>query len=177
MEGYAIKQGEIMRLLPQYAENIIVGTICNAVFDWYVTDIDVWYMDLHILQEGYRQQGYEINIDNPLSIRCGVPILDKDGFLILKERMTDYLYTVEDLRTVLLMLKEESEDWKFDMTPSIYINFDTNSLYTAYRETISFQSYVPRNWSGICREFLDVIPLTKRYWVDKNGNNLFSSAW
>lgn len=164
-----------MKLLPQYAENIIVGTMCDGIFDWYVTDPDVWYMNLYILQEGYKRHGLEINIHNPSSVRFDIPILDKDNFSILKKRIVDYSYTVKDLHTVLLMQREESQDWIFDMTPSIYINFDTNTLYNAYRETISFEGYVPQNWKGVCSEFLNIIPSAERYWVDENMQNMFSN--
>ena len=33
-------------LKPKYAENIIVATVYKNVFNWYVTDKELWLMDL-----------------------------------------------------------------------------------------------------------------------------------
>ena len=46
------------------------------------------------------------------------------------------------------------------------MNFDNKTLYSAYREMANYEFYASNGWNSEYREFLDLIPLEKQYWIN-----------
>jgi len=166
-----------MKLIPKYAENIIVGTICNDNFSWYVTEKDCWFLDLFALKEAYKRKGYIIDISNPLDIRNGFPVLNKQSFIQFESKIREYSYVSPDLHEILLMLRDDYPDsWIYEMRPSLLIDFDNQILYNYYYEPLAFEEYVPDSWKGTYQEILPHIPVSERYWITSEGENLFRDS-
>ena len=162
-----------MKMIPKYAENIIVGTICDHNFSWYVTEKDFWFLDLYALKEAYRRKGYDIDIND--GIRGRFPVLDKDSFIHFRQEIQDYLCSTSDLRGLLIALKDDSsQSWIYEMRPSLLIDFDNRVLYNFYYEPEAFENLVPKGWTGLYQNFYNNVPVSEQYWISENGTSICS---
>jgi len=66
-----------------------------------------------------------------------------------------------------------NDEWHYDLSPSLYIDFDKKILYSAYREMDNYENYAPKGWHAEAREFLQNIPLCDRYWVEEKNKSYF----
>jgi hypothetical protein len=168
----------MVELLPRYPTNIIVGTLCNNIFSWYVTERDPWFLNLYILRDAYEKKfGSDIDSYNPLNdpayIRYGFPILDKKAFEVFQGRLNKYRCFAAELKEWIPLIREDDDALEgrcFAMWPSLYINFDSNIIYNCYYEPEAFEAYLPEGWTGVYEDFRDLIPVEQQYWV---GENLF----
>jgi len=166
-----------MKLLPKYAQNIIVATICDNVFSWYVTEKDVWFLDLHLLKDAYKNKGYDINIAETSSIRYGFPVLDEQTFAAFKTKIDEYRCQTSQLCELLTVAVDDCpESRPYELYPSLLVDFDRKVLHNCYYEPEAFENFVPIGWKGADRDFLDDIPMSERFWVAADGKNLFQNT-
>lgn len=153
---------------PIYAEQLVVAIKKSNKMDWYILDKDYCFLDYKKLEDAYRRKGYDVFIDD--APRFGLKIVNEftcDSFL---ECIIDYKISTESLKQ---MLNEEScYNDKLAYNPSMYIDFDDKKLYSNYSEPESFEAFVPDGWEGEYRDFSDLVPENKRFWLDKDGNSL-----
>lgn len=146
-------------LKPKYAENIIVATVYKNVFNWYVTDKELWLMDLT----------YDpIYCDE----RDNIIVLDENTAEKFLNNIKNYKMTTNQLKELFINnLKFNEEDALYNFAPSIYINFDERCLYSSYPENIFFQEYVPQKWTGEyvnISSLINFINYDNRYWIINN---------
>jgi hypothetical protein len=167
-----------MKLLPKYPEHIIVAVKYSNSFSWYVTNHDPWFLDLNILKAAYKEKfGIDIDINASSDIRCGISLLDESTFGIFKGRISEFRYSTGDLRELLYMMIEDSPKlWRYEMQPSLFVDFDAKVLYNNYYETVSFENYVPPNWHGSCADIRILIPFEARYWITDDGYDYFADT-
>ncbi len=161
-----------MELIPEYARNIIVGTMCNNIFSWYVTDKYPWLLNLYILRDAYKKKfGMDTDLDDPSDIRYGFPVLDKISFEVFQEKLSKYHCSVAELKEWIPLIRDDDPDgWRYTMRPSLYINFDLGILYNCYYEPQAFENYLPEGWYGVYEDFRHLIPIEHQYWI---GEDLF----
>lgn len=158
------EEGISMKLLPKYAENIIVALIDKGEFFWYITDKEIWYLDYLKRIERFEKGGYPIDLNYIDEARKDLFVLDQDNIEIFKTRIKDFEVSTEALIHYTEKMKHEDVDWYYDLSPSLYINFDRKILYSAYREPAAYEYDIPSGWYGEYRDFLDEIPEEYRYW-------------
>jgi len=162
-----------MKIIPEYAENIIVALVHNGSLSWYITDKEIWYMDYEKRIREFEENGYSINTEYIDDLRKGLLVLDKNCINVFEERLSDFKVDVHELKSFLIGEREINKEWHYDLSPSLYIDFDKRIFYSAYREMTSYESYVPKGWKAEYKEFLEVIPLQERYWIDEKNINYF----
>lgn len=160
------------RLIPDFNENIIVGVFYNGIFSWFVTDKEIWFLDYRKRIDAFKEKGFDIEeyIDE---IRKDALILNSDNASIFMQRVEKYKIESEQLRELLeknRILKDDS--WRYDFYPSLYVNFDTNKLYSLYSEPASYEEYAPANWEAKYFNFMELIPYNYKYWLNKECKNL-----
>lgn len=161
-------------LVPSYNENIIVGVVYNKKFDWYLTENEIWFLDYKTRIEAFEQIGYKINLENIADERKGLLVLDSSNASIFLERIEQYRVETEWLRELLIeKINMKDEDYVYDFCPSLYVNFDDRNFISYYPEPAFYEKYMPPHWKGIYIDFLNLVPENKRYWMGKNGNNMF----
>lgn len=165
-----------MKVIPAYAENIIVTIIYNGNHSWYITDKEIWYMDYEKRIRKFEESGYAVNIDYIDDLRKELLILDVSTIGIFKERLIDFKVGTEELKNFLNNIKDKNEDWYYDLSPSLYIDFDKKILYSAYREMDSYENYAPKGWHAEYKEFLENVPLQERYWIDEENRSCFEKV-
>ncbi|MBC2248581.1 hypothetical protein HCB49_01005 [Listeria sp. FSL L7-0123] len=151
-------------LIPEYAENIIVGVKYNGSFNWYITDTELWYLD-------YNQAGYSIE---------EYPKERKNMSILNENTANSFLINIESFKSSTNSLKQNffkelnqnKEEATYNYNPSILIDFDNQILYSNYPESISFEEYLPDNWNGYFQRFFENIPQKYRYWEEHNTNFL-----
>lgn len=161
-----------MKMTPKYAENIIVLTKYKKSYRWFVTEKDIWFLDMKKLISAYIDNGFEIHNPNDFSDRYNISIVNEDTAEEFLYRISEFETNNEELRKSLL---QRTNDYISDMTPSLYVDFDEKKLISYYPEPASYEVYVPDNWVGTYEEFTEQIPRNYRYWI-VNGHNAFFSA-
>ncbi|MBC1737729.1 hypothetical protein [Listeria seeligeri] len=151
-------------LIPEYAENIIVGVKHRDRFNWYISDTELWYLD-------YSQAGYSIK-EYPEE-RKNISVLNEDTAITFLRNIEKYKVSTNSIK--LNFLKELSSDREgaiYNYNPSILIDFDNQTFYSNYPESISFEEYIPDNWIGHFQRFSEQIPQEYRYWEEDGINYL-----
>ncbi|MCM3225732.1 hypothetical protein [Terribacillus saccharophilus] len=161
-----------MKMNPKYAENIIVLTKYKKLFRWFVTEKDIWFLDMRKLVAAYIDNGFEIHNPDDFSDRYNISIVNEDTAEEFLYRISEFEANNEELRKSLL---QRTNDHISEMTPSLYVDFDEKKLISYYPEPASYEVYVPDNWVGTYEEFTEQIPRDYRYWI-VNGHNAFFSA-
>ncbi|MGM7723474.1 hypothetical protein [Metabacillus sp. Hm71] len=145
-----------------YAETIIVGVLYKNNWYWYVTDKEIWFLDLKKLEKAFIDAGYEINIEGDYSDRFNIPIVNRQTAEEFINHLEEYKVTTNQLRK--MMLEELSVDELDKYHPALFVNFDTETLISNFPEPASFEAYVPENWKGLYRDFIEDVPMNERYW-------------
>lgn len=162
-----------MKMFPEYAQNIIVAVIYKGELTWYVTDKDIWYLDYRKRLEDFKKNGYTISLDYMDDTRKDLLVVDTSNVMTFKEKIRQFEVTTTELREYVEQQKQENDEWYYDCSPSLYINFDAQVLYSAYREMSNYEDYAPQGWKSEFAEFLGYIPLQNCYWLDDEITNFF----
>ena len=161
-----------MLVKPKYAMNIIVGVIYKDSFKWYITDKELWFLDLRKLIRAYEAKGLKIPNKEDFSERYDIDILNKENASIFLEFIEDYQVSTYELNNLLI---EKQYDNIAEIVPSLFVDFDREILKSNYPEPASYEYFVPDEWMGKYEGFMNQIPLEERYWMKENIN-LFSEV-
>ncbi|MED3916469.1 hypothetical protein [Priestia megaterium] len=159
-------------LEPIYAENVIVGVIHKKQFQWYVTDRELWYLDyVKFAQASESHLAADEYIEPE---RKGIEVLNNENAELFLQRIESYK---ADAATLLKLfenkIESKGEEDVLDFSPSFLVDFDQKAFYSMFPEPASFEEYVPSDWKGMYEDFTDLIPKIEKYWVNKDGENLF----
>lgn len=150
---------------PLYTEIIVTGIIYKGIFNWYVGERDIWYLNYQI--ELMPEEFYPIQ-------RKGIPVLDElmaEKFLM---NMDEQMYSTVTLRQMFLSDSLiYGDEAIYDYRPCFLIDFDNQRFYSAFPELSSFEEQIPEHWTGYFKGFSDLIPLDYHYWKDENGIDFF----
>lgn len=155
--------------IPKYAETIIVLVKYKTSYRWFVTDKELWFLDLRKLIASYLKKGFEIHIPEDFSDRFDIAIVNEDNAEVFFNNISDLEVSKKELKRIL---EQGTYSHISDMWPSLYVNFDEKKLISYYPEPASYELFVPNGWVGKYEKFLENIPEEYRYWVI-HGENLF----
>ena len=148
----------------KYGENIVVAFKYKNQYSWYISDLELWYIN-------YEEAGY--NLDQIDKERLRSPILLPENILYFLEDMQKYSYDLSELRNVFANeYKTDKLNAIYDFAPSLLVDMDNLLLYSYYAEYISFEEYISAPWIAKYQHFLDLIPREYRFWTDI-GDNVF----
>ncbi|UQZ77300.1 hypothetical protein C2I17_23655 [Niallia circulans] len=155
-------------LKPEYAQNIIVGVKTSSQFSWYLTERDVWILDIVKYKKLYERNGFSFDMDFALSLRNNISVVNEKNYRLYLQEYTDYIVPTSELKKLV-----EHQDYGstiLELRPSLFIDFNQKKLLSLYPELLPFENYVPNNWSGIREDFTSYIPEEERYWIFDNIN-------
>ena len=166
-----------MKIIPKYAEDVIVGVIFNKEFHWYVTEYDYWFLDKVKRKNIFTSEGAIHNVDNH-SNRFDIPVLNEETAATFLMKIKEYQVSVDELRHLLEKRVKEIvyADDILDLNPSFLVNFDTQEFFSCFPEMIFFENYVPDGWKGENRDFFPDIQEQYRYW-EINGRDLLDYCY
>lgn len=153
---------------PIYAENVIVGVLFNEKFKWYVTERDLWFLDLNKMNSNLITQGNSMTSN---MVRWGIPIVSKETAEVFLQKLIKNIVECSTLRKMLKSTREYNDIGNY--VPSFFVDFDHQKFYSYFPEPNSFEKFVPDGWEGVYEFFLDRIPKSQQFWIDTNGNNLW----
>lgn len=149
-----------MKLMPEYAQVLIVGVVFRETWNWYITEREYWFLNTE------------------MEDRFGIEILDETTAGAFLARIDDLRVSTSELAQTLEDLKDafESYDEVLEFIPAIYVNFDERVLYSLFPEPMSLEHYVPDGWTGLYKDFLDDVPKREQYWA-AGGQHVFNQMW
>ena len=163
---------QIEKVLPKYGENIIVGVMFKRHFEWYVAPKNLWKMDykkLYAIWElAYQKSGktksqLETDIgsfDEFCEKRWGIEVLDGFSASHFLAHLFNCRYSADELRLLRIVAHD---DKKRDYDASMYIDFDSNIMYSQFPRPENFENFVPIGWRGEHKSFMSLVPEEKRY--------------
>ena len=154
---------------PKYGEYIIVLVQYRNSYQWFVTDKDIWFLDLRKLINAYMENGFHIPYPNDFSERFNIPVVDEDTAKEFFENIRDQEVKVEEFQN---MLEHDIDIDVSDMYPALYVNFDQKVFISCYPEPASYELYIPDGWNGHYQDFIKDVPEKYRYWMIE-GKNVF----
>lgn len=167
----------MIKLVPIYAENIIVGVLWKDMFRWYVTDKELWFLDYKKLDIAYGITEIR-EFDSEPEERKGLYILDSNNIERFLDNINCYLYNSDELQNLILEKRKLmiDTDELLDFSPSLYIDFNKKLFFSLYPEPASYEDYLPDEWTGMYCDFLRLIPEKFRYWQSNKGINLLNTG-
>lgn len=160
-------------VLSDFSENIIVGVVYNNIYNWYVTDKEIWFLDYKKRIKIFGDKGFEIKEEYLDESRQNLLILDSHNINIFLDRISEHKISTNELRRFLIAGRDTEEDsWMYEFRPSLYVDFDNCKLYSLYSEPACYEEYVPINWVGSYFDFLELVPIKCKYWIDGDSVNL-----
>ncbi|MFI8708228.1 hypothetical protein ACIGHG_14325 [Bacillus sp. NPDC077411] len=156
-----------MYLQPEGYENIVVLVKDNEEYEYYVSDKELWILDLRKLKEAFEISGYNTNTSSFEGERTGFDVLTKEQYGIYKNKIEKYKVSYDELKGYyeLFRLAQQPEDDVREILPTFYIDFDKNIFYSFYTEPGSYGEYIPDGWQGYLINGCDkVIPSSVVYW-------------
>lgn len=127
-----------MKLMPEYAQTLIVGVLFQKTWSWYITEREYWFLNTE------------------MEDRFGITVLDVTTAETFLDKIIDLKVSTSDLRKLLVELEDAfmSTDEVLEFIPTIYVNFDDRVFYSFFPEPMSFENYVPVGWIGEYKDFL-----------------------
>ncbi len=149
----------------KYGVDVIVGTLFQGEWKWYLTEKEIWILDQIKLKKQFRQLGYEVSNEMEPE-RKGIPILNEKTASTFLHRIDECKVGYNILQNMMIeKLPVSKWDDISEMFPSIFINFDKKELWSLFPELTSFENYVPDGWIGKYEDFYELIPIKERYWI------------
>ena len=137
-----------------YPDDVIVLIKNKNIFKWYVSEKELWIMDLEKLSEDLDKKlkalGKEISQKYIDKEREGLEILNQTNIDVFEVRMKEYKVTYQDLKNYFESNLEQSYYKKSNQVcPDFYIDFDMKIYYSCFTEPGSYEYYIPDDWKGI----------------------------
>lgn len=149
-----------MKLMPEYAQILIVGVVFNGTWSWYITEREYWFLNIE------------------MEDRFGIEVLNETTAETFLDQIVDYKVSTSELTEMLIDLNSafQSFDEVLEYMPTIYVNFDDRIFYSLFPEPMSFEDYVPKGWVGVYKDFYNMVPDQEQYWI-VDGDHLFDCLW
>lgn len=108
------------KLVPIYAENIIIWVLWKDMFSWYVTDKELWFLDYKKLDIAYGITKRR-EFDSEPEERNGLYILDSNNIEKFLKNIRGYLYNSDELQNLILEKRKfmTDTDELLDFRPSL----------------------------------------------------------
>lgn len=154
---------------PEYSIDIIVLVKNDEKYSWFLSDKTFWVLD-YVKWGSIFINSSEINVEPR---RKGFIILDKENWPEFEKESADLKVTRNQLSELILQnLPITSWDEKGELFPSLFIDFDSKTLFSLFPELLAFEKYIPDGWTGEFENFYELIPEFEKYWkID--GNDYF----
>jgi len=140
-----------MKIEPNYPGEIIILVKNKGKYSWFVSDKELWILDLVKLENAYRQKQ---NLPGIQSVqaddeRMGFEILTEKNVEHFLEVVKNYKVSYSELKEFCDLHNEIYADCCLERSePAFYINFDEKSFHSYFDEPGSYEYYIPDNWRG-----------------------------
>lgn len=142
-----------MKVEPNYLETVVVLVKYKDQYTWYVSEKEMWIMDLLALDNAFRRKFNQPEVtetEADYEERVGCEILSEHNIEQFQQAMKDYEVRYDDLADYFRLYSEvygDGADAGVDI--SFYIDFDSRTFYSFFRDPGSYEQFVPAGWSGI----------------------------
>ncbi|MFC4077125.1 hypothetical protein [Salinithrix halophila] len=159
---------------PVFPQEIIVGVTYKKRWSWYITDKGYWFLDQIKLGEEFIKKGHKIDLYD-FSGRFNIGIVNEETAGVFLNYIGKHQVDTHSMSKMVKEVCETTNDLEemMDLSPSLFVDFDTKRLISMFTEPASFEHYVPEGWLGIENNFLREVPEAERYWV-VNGRDYFN---
>lgn len=142
-----------MKVEPNYPETVVVLVKYKDQYTWYVSEKEMWIMDLLALDNAFRRKFNRPEVtetEADYEERVGCEILSEKNIGQFQQAMKDYEVSYDDLADYFRLYSEVYGDGAdTEVDTSFYIDFDSRTFYSFFRDPGSYEQFVPTGWSGI----------------------------
>lgn len=141
-----------MKLMPEYAQILIVGVVFQNSWTWYITEREYWFLNIE------------------MEDRFGIEVLNESTAETFLHKIEEYKVSTLELTDMIVELKNVFQyyDEVLEFLPTIYVDFDKREFFSLFPEPMSFEDYVPEGWIGEYKDFYELVPVKERYWLVDN---------
>src|SRR6185436_11070294 len=128
---------------PKYADIIIVAVIYQGEWRWYISDKDVWLLDLKKYKQAFLDAGIQVPEND--SYRFNIPIVNQETAAVFLEKMGQYRVDKATLSKMVFERLPQASTWEdtVDLCPVLLVDFDQSKLKSLFPEPIQFEIYIP----------------------------------
>lgn len=164
-----------MKLLPEYCHNIVIGVIYKRQFSWYVTKVNLWYLDYQKYYETMQQK----YIDMKRTIKRFIYDIGTYEYFcgtrwgienVLSDKsVSKFLDKIEVYRTNYQELKDFYNKCEngIECLPVVLVDFDRKHLFNYIQEPYFLHEYVPKGWKGTYENFYRFIPENQKFFTEQ----------
>lgn len=165
---------------PKYSNVIIVLTLYQGIYRWFVSVKEEWIMDFVVYKIGKPHKFPNGFPDEDYSYRYNIPILDEQTFEKFMRAAEEDIVTIEELKELLFVYSPIIWAEHEHLFPSLFVNFDEKILHYRFPEYTSFDLYTPLHWRGkywqpYSLDFFELIPSSQKYWIIDGVDYLINS--
>lgn len=143
-----------MKKEPEMAGNVVILVAHKRQFFWYVSEKELWIMNLLKLDNAFRIKSglQKIATTEAEDERRGFELLNEENISDFQEVIKSYQVSYKELEEYYDVYSElYLDNEEFEVNPSFYLNFDDRVFYSFFLEPGSYEHYIPENWAGIFR--------------------------
>ena len=140
-----------MKVEPNYPGEIIILVKNKGKYSWFVSDKELWIMDLVKLENAYRLKRNmpEVEFIQADDERKGFEVLSEINIDQFLEVAKDYKVDYPELKEFCDLHNEVYPDYQPERAePVFYIDFDEKSFHSYFDEPGSYEYYIPDDWHG-----------------------------
>ncbi|WP_107951132.1 hypothetical protein [Lysinibacillus parviboronicapiens] len=141
-----------MKCEPNFPDYVIVLVKVNNSFHWYVTEKELWILNLLKLDNAFRKKMNEPIVDETVAEdeRRGFELLDETNILDFMKVIKDFKVDSQELIDYYKVLEnKEFSSREILKKISFFIDFDKKCFYSFFLEPGSYEEYIPKGWDGI----------------------------
>lgn len=158
-----------MLLQPKYVENIIVATVYQGVFRWYVTDYAWWFLDYRKWDNLFNdsEDGIQEDMEDDYSERFDIDIVDGENVDKFFEEIKDYEVSTQELREFFFTstLVQDECDCGEGVSISLYYDFDQKIFVDFFSEPFPYYKCIPDGWREERKSAEELLKPEDIYWM------------
>lgn len=152
-------------------EKVVVVVKHKSAFHWYMSDRELWVLDLPKWTQAFTDAGYEVpEID--ASERFGIPVVNEQTMDRFLEEMEQFRIDRSVLSEGLARRFSQAQSW-WDvgkLFPMIFVNCDKRHVSAFYSQGVQMERFIPDGWSGEFTDFAnnaneEDFPVSERFWI------------
>lgn len=142
-----------LKVEPNSPDEVVVLVKYKEKYTWYVSEKELWIMDLLELDNAFRRKFHEPEVtetEADFEERIGCEILSEKNIEQFQEAIKDFEVSYTELIDYFQLYSEVYLDgMNSEVEISFYLDFDSKIFYSFFKEPGSYEEFVPTGWRGI----------------------------
>jgi hypothetical protein len=142
-----------LKIEPNFPDTVIVLVKNKQMFTWYVSEKEMWIMDLLQFENAFHIRFGEPTVSEATADyeeREGCEILSEANMEQFQEAMQEYEVSYGELAEYFSLYSQVyGGGIQSEFEISFYLDVDNKTFYSFFSEPGSYEEFVPEGWMGI----------------------------